>query len=90
MLPDALHELPLSQRLVPVSHTTMDGEGAAPQHIRSDWQELPVSLQPVAGEQTVAPEPRFTQVREQHLLPALHGLPSWVQPPPPPPPRLKQ
>lgn len=90
MFPVALQDVPLSQRLVVGSHETPPGAGGAPQHIRSDRHALPVSLQPVAGEHTVAPEPRLTQVREQQVVPELHGLPSWVQPPPPPPPRFLQ
>ncbi len=85
MFPRPLHDWPLSQRLVPGSHTTLPCAGAPPQQATVDRHELPVRRHPVAGAQTVAPAPRSTQVREQHPVPPLHGFPSWVQPPPPPP-----
>lgn len=85
MLPRPLHAVPLSQRLVPGSQVTPPWAGAPPQQKVVPRHEFPVSRQPVAGAQTVAPAPRSTQVREQQLLPPLHGFPSWVQPPPPPP-----
>lgn len=76
MLPRPLHAMPLSQRLVPGSQVTPPWAGAPPQQATDDRHELPVRRQPVAGAQTVAPEPRSTQVREQQLVPPLHGLPS--------------
>jgi len=33
----------------------------------------------------VTPEPGSMQIREQQLVPPLHGSPAWSQPPPPPP-----
>ena len=56
-----------------------------PQHESLFEQLVPVSRQPLAGKQTVAPEPGSKQVREQQLLPPEQGLPACVQPPPPPP-----
>lgn len=53
-VPGDEHELPLLQRWVPGSHTTVPfGLGAPPQHCEVERQKLPVKRQPVAGEQTV-------------------------------------
>ena len=85
MFPEPLQEVPLSQRLLAGSQVTPPCAGGAPQHISEDRQALPVRVHPVAGAQTVVPEPRLTQVREQQPVPLEQGFPSWVQPPPPPP-----
>jgi hypothetical protein len=37
--------------------------------------------QPLAGWQTVAPEPRSRQMRVQQLEEPAQGFPSWLQPP---------
>ena len=84
MLPTPLHDWPLSQR--PAAHNTEPFEFTPPpQQALALSQEVPVSRQPPAGWHTVAPEPGSTQMREQQLVPLVHGFPSWVHEPPPPP-----
>ena len=84
MFPVPLQDWPLSQR--PLLHVTEPlGFTPPPQQALLLEQDVPVSRQPPAGMQTVAPAPGSKQIREQQLLPPLQGFPSWVQPPPPPP-----
>jgi hypothetical protein len=56
-----------------------------PQQLWSFAHQVPVIRQPSASWQTVTPEPGSTHVREQQVLPFVHGSPAWVQPLAPPP-----
>src|SRR5690242_10426141 len=67
MLPRPLQLVPLSQRFTLGSHVTPPSAGAAPQHCTLERHASPVSAHPVAGAQTVAPEPRLMQIREQQF-----------------------
>ena len=84
MLPTPLQLWPLSHR--PPLHITLPlGLIPPPQQALSFTQLVPVNRHPLAGKQTVAPEPGSKQVREQQFEPPLQGLPSCVHPPAPPP-----
>jgi len=95
ILPTPLQDWPLSHRPDPTAsgrHCTVPlGLMPPPQQelfiaaCVSPVQKSPVSRHPLAGWQTVAPEPGSTQTREQQFVPPEHGLPSWMHPPPPPP-----
>jgi hypothetical protein len=82
MFPTGLYAVPLSQRL-PLQATLPLGLEPPPQQSCATSQELPVSRQPLAGRQTLAPLPRSAQRRVQQVLPPEHGSPSGLQPPPP-------
>ena len=75
MLPTPLQAWPLSQRPF-VQSTLPFGLTPPPQHWLLFVHQVPVSRQPPAGKQTVAPVPGSKQVLEQHPEPPLHGLPS--------------
>jgi hypothetical protein len=75
MLPTGLQALPWSQR-PSLQVTDPLGLVPPPQQLWVSGHQVPVSRQPSAGRQTVAPEPGSKQIREQQLLPSLQGLPS--------------
>jgi hypothetical protein len=92
MLPTGLQAFPWSHRPVvslPASaprHSTEPlGFVPPPQQLWESVHQVPVSRQPSADWQTVVPEPGSTQIREQQLVPPLHGSPAWSQPPAPAP-----
>lgn len=52
-----------------------------PQHAWVLSQKSPVIRQPLAGWQTVTPEPTSLHRRVQQFEAPAHGAPSWLQPP---------
>jgi hypothetical protein len=80
--PTFWHAVPWVQRLSVGLHSTDSSmpeawEESARQHSEVWLQASPCSLQPVAGWQTRAPDPRSTHREEQQLDPLLQGDPPW-------------
>lgn len=75
VLPTPLQLWPLSQR-PPAQSTLPLGLMPPPQQSLAFEQEVPVRRQPPAGRHTVTPEPGSKQMREQHEVPLVQGLPS--------------
>lgn len=78
-VPGSLQDVPLLQRKS--TQLTSEYGGMPPQHSSLVAHALSVTEQPVAGVQTLAPNPRSVQMRVAQSLPVVQGLPSSPRPP---------